>query len=421
MDKNGKRADISIIPFDSIPTMVIQIVNENNKNVNINIPLDTKVIYTDENKEEHEGIIINPESIQVGDIVLGVPLNSLIRIKDSGIHGRTVLVDNNLDIVYDAKDFQVMYSFIVGSGFAMYGINEKIEAIGGLNVRIYRISGFIDGLAFNSIKSMDILLETGDSLRRIDTIVLRKDQVNRTVIIDVKKGEPSTGTPSAPLLTQDFLGVYELPICDVQIDSNQTEITQLLITDRRENYAFNSNRIGDHKYAYDIADHQGWFFEDGRSFLSSQYPFAYSHFVKLGLVPVNQTSFKIPDNRGRFLRGVDSNAILDKDCNSRKAMHTGYPMPKNKLATKQNDAIRNITGTMSRFIWEYGVFEYSYGAIYGCSPSNRNNSWSMGVSPYSAYSGFGIDASRVVPTGSDNRPHNTAIGSFIFLGQAQVN
>lgn len=92
------------------------------------------------------------------------------------------------------------------------------------------------------------------------------------------------------------------------------------------------------------------------------------------------TTFKLPDLRGLFVRGLGGNAA--------------------ELGVIQDDAIRNITGSITSNV---GANGYS-GALYH---ENYGGNDTRGSTYASAY--YKIDASRQVPTAVENRPKNTAM------------
>lgn len=98
------------------------------------------------------------------------------------------------------------------------------------------------------------------------------------------------------------------------------------------------------------------------------------------------STFQLPDLRGEFLRGWDAGKNLD---------------PERGFGTAQGDAIRNITGTIQVSIRERGTqdgaFRYYGGGATSHSGSNGDGGW------------INFDASRVVPTANENRPHNVAL------------
>lgn len=98
-----------------------------------------------------------------------------------------------------------------------------------------------------------------------------------------------------------------------------------------------------------------------------------------------QTSFNLPDLRGEFIRGWDAGRNLD---------------PNRQFASVQEDAIRNITGQ-----FDGGIGRMSGGAF----TNGPNGSTGNAVAGNNAFHALRLfDASRVVPVGSDNHPHNVA-------------
>lgn len=101
------------------------------------------------------------------------------------------------------------------------------------------------------------------------------------------------------------------------------------------------------------------------------------------------TTFRVPDLRGQFLRGLDDEVGMD----------TGRV-----LGSVQGDAIRNITGKLgvrtsnSKSYDDYGAFYYTNEYAPGAGGSGN-------VVAYLS----GFDASLVVPTANENRPRNVAL------------
>lgn len=81
------------------------------------------------------------------------------------------------------------------------------------------------------------------------------------------------------------------------------------------------------------------------------------------------------------------------------------------LLSIQGDAIRNITGNVG--VYSDGLLTYASG-VFSLGPSSSNKNNPIAGSGANAYATF--DASKVVPTASENRPRNIA---FNFLVRAK--
>jgi hypothetical protein len=67
---------------------------------------------------------------------------------------------------------------------------------------------------------------------RIDRIVVRRDLASRTAELAVLTGTPAA-SPSAPALTQNVAGTYEISIAQVRVEALATSILNAKITDER--------------------------------------------------------------------------------------------------------------------------------------------------------------------------------------------
>ena len=156
----------------------------------------------------------------------------------------------------------------------------------------------------------------------------------------------------------------------------------------------------------------GWMLCDGRQLNRTDYPALFDAISTAWGGYDNY--FFLPDMRGMFLRGVSGNAIRDEDRNSRVALNTGGNSG-NNVGSYQEDAIRNIKG-QSRFYAHSNAVTYSEeednGAIYLLEPQYNALPSGSGQQDRNYYS-FRFDASRNVPTGSDNRPQNVYVNYII--------
>ncbi|EFA5132902.1 phage tail protein [Escherichia coli] len=129
----------------------------------------------------------------------------------------------------------------------------------------------------------------------------------------------------------------------------------------------------------------GWLKCNGAAFSSEKYP-------KLAKA---YPTLKLPDLRGEFIRGWDDGRGVDAG---------------RAIFSAQGDAIRNIVGSINALGAESGAFYYSR------TPSTGSwVHWSADTATHDVMT-YDFDASRVVPTASENRPRNIA---FNFLVRAK--
>ena len=120
--------------------------------------------------------------------------------------------------------------------------------------------------------------------------------------------------------------------------------------------------------------------------------FSATTYPKLALVIPSLT---LPDARGEFPRIWDDGRGVDAG---------------RAIFSAQGDAIRNIVGSINALGAESGAFYYSR------TPSTGSwVHWSADTATHDVMT-YGFDASRVVPTASENRPRNIA---FNFLVRAK--
>ncbi|UUE08313.1 tail fiber protein [Dickeya zeae] len=141
---------------------------------------------------------------------------------------------------------------------------------------------------------------------------------------------------------------------------------------------------------------EGWLKCNGQTFDTAKYP----QLAKL------YPAGTLPDLRGEFIRGWDDGRGVDAD---------------RKLLVEQTDAIRNISGSLYYGVDADGSLNESYfnGALYYdlkavVRDSKNNGSLSNGAANSWAPAIF--DASRVVPTASENRPRNIAFSYIVKAG-----
>lgn len=152
----------------------------------------------------------------------------------------------------------------------------------------------------------------------------------------------------------------------------------------------------------------GWMLCNGEEVSRTDYANLYNAIGVCWGTGDGSTTFNLPDLRGLFLRGVSGDSENDEDADYRIVLNDNGGNTGNNVGSYQGDAIRNIEGSFKTF--DRGVIGVS-GAFYDSS-----NDWSASVdSGHSDNWGAvtGIDASRVVPVGSDNRPKNAYVNYII--------
>ena len=404
MDYNGKEAEISVMFMNSISHMIV----ENGTKLEY-LDIGTAVEYTSDDNEIIKGKVKSAIIIQSDDGKnITIPQNSKIKRLEDNFEGITTLNENdNLDILYNALDYQTFTQVVNGDGFISMNENDIIIT-SQMNINLSPQEGIIDGLTFSMRGSKDILIKSGGSKPRIDLVVIKKDQLNRTIEIKVKPGVASD-YPKPETLTQTKFGIYELPIFSIYVDINETTLNRLNITDLRSptyknNTIVKNDRIGMiDDYAGNINKlPQSYMICDGRE-VSRAGKYA-KLFDKVGTIwgaGNGSTTFNLPDGRGAVSKGAGS---------SNKYAHNEN---RGEVGSYQNTAIRNITGTFfinanqQIDIITSGVFS-SAGASAG--HIDATSSYSVNASTAT------FDASKMVPVGATNRDNNFAVIKVIYIG-----
>ncbi|EMD3530390.1 tail fiber protein [Salmonella enterica] len=126
----------------------------------------------------------------------------------------------------------------------------------------------------------------------------------------------------------------------------------------------------------------GWLKCNGAAFTAAQYP-------KLALA---YPALRLPDLRGEFIRGWDDGRGVD---------------PGRILLSAQGDAIRNITGSITDIRFNVSA------ATSGVFANTTNGPASEDAAGGGSARNVSFDASRVVPTASENRPRNIAFNFIV--------
>ena len=136
----------------------------------------------------------------------------------------------------------------------------------------------------------------------------------------------------------------------------------------------------------------GWLKCNGAPFSAEEYP---------ELAKVYPTN-KLPDLRGEFIRGWDDGRGIDAG---------------REILSAQGDAIRNITGTFGdgETAVNASISFYRADGVFATQEKIRNtigNTTIIADTPNNPYL-INFDASRVVPTASENRPRNIAFNYIV--------
>ena len=117
---------------------------------------------------------------------------------------------------------------------------QVVAGFAGLTVELKPGQAMVQGHFYINTDDKLIELPTADPVDpRIDTIVLRLDDVANEIIAIAKTGEPDPNPVPPTLVQTEPYGVYEFPLADVRVDAGAGTPTS--ITDRRE---FMGTRLG---------------------------------------------------------------------------------------------------------------------------------------------------------------------------------
>lgn len=140
------------------------------------------------------------------------------------------------DRKYDADDIGNYFLKLISDGvFATPATAMQVTAAGGMAVSVAAGWGFIKCKYINNTAAAQFTLAAADVvLNRIDRVVIRLDKDNRTMSLAIKQGTAAS-TPTAPALTRQSSGIWELSLAQIYVGAGVTSITQANITDERAN------------------------------------------------------------------------------------------------------------------------------------------------------------------------------------------
>lgn len=141
------------------------------------------------------------------------------------------------DRLYEAEIFRKYFAKFLSNGvyfgtYKNYGENSmKVTSDGGLNIRIAKGAGLIEGADYENEEERVIALERPTSGSRIDRVIVRLDKTlaERNTYLLVKEGN---GTTQATLQRDE--NIYEICLAEVTVKST-TNITDSDVVDKRLN------------------------------------------------------------------------------------------------------------------------------------------------------------------------------------------
>lgn len=139
---------------------------------------------------------------------------------------------NSNDRTYNADSFETWLKPFFVSGVFTGCLQVQAQSTPDMTVKVTKGYANLDGKAAYWPSDNTLTIETASGVYdRIDTIVLRRDNTNRRVSLEVVKGTASaTPSPTAPTRNTD---TYELVLAEVLVGTGVTEIAGSAITDKR--------------------------------------------------------------------------------------------------------------------------------------------------------------------------------------------
>lgn len=140
---------------------------------------------------------------------------------------------NGGDRVYDATDFAAYFGNLVSNGiFYRTASNLQVDVSAGMNVTVQPGSAWINGYNYENTTPLELPVAIANGVNpRIDRVVIRWDNVGRSINLAVKTGV-AAATPVPPDLTRNA-DIYELGIADIIVTKGAIAITGDHITDTR--------------------------------------------------------------------------------------------------------------------------------------------------------------------------------------------
>ena len=138
----------------------------------------------------------------------------------------------NGDRKYNAESFADWLFPFFTTG--VFNGSFQVLADNGMTIKVSTGFANIEGKVAHSKVVETLRIDSAHSvLNRIDNIVLRKDELNRKITLEVVKGS-SSEKPEAPRPTRNDL-IYELVLAQIYVEPSVIKITQSAIADTRMN------------------------------------------------------------------------------------------------------------------------------------------------------------------------------------------
>lgn len=235
MQRNGITQNITVLPVNSQPIMVVQIGSGENIEL-IRWGIDTIIeYYVETTGLWNEAKVLSPSSVkdEKTQEVINLQANTPVRLKENPTtSGLLVLSTKMYDIEYNAEDLQTTYQFLYGSGIVKDKLYGNIIASGGRQITVSSSQFVIDGFVGFFKSPQSVIVDIGDGSVRKDLLILRKVQAEGDVYLCIKRGIPSPN-PEPPKLTQNTNGIYEIALAEISVQANSQTISQGDIKDVR--------------------------------------------------------------------------------------------------------------------------------------------------------------------------------------------
>ena len=137
------------------------------------------------------------------------------------------------DRKYKAETFAGYFSkFITNGIFPLPADNLRIAASDRMDIKAHKGTGYINGYLYENTDSLILKVSTAHGVKpRIDKVVLKWSQVDRSIRIYIKEGIPAS--PPTPPSLERGADIYELGLANIYVAQGAYEIREADITDIR--------------------------------------------------------------------------------------------------------------------------------------------------------------------------------------------